>query len=284
MAPRLDAAAVRQVVARALEEDLGDRGDVTSEAVVPPGRRARGAFVARADLVVAGLAVAREVFDQVDPSLSFEARFEEGARARRGDRRATVSGDARSILAGERTALNFLMRTCGIATAARLAVEEVSGTGAVILDTRKTAPGLRMLDKYAVAAGGATNHRLGLYDAVLIKDTHLAVAGSIEEAVGLAVSRGHDPATVSVEVSTEEGLERALRAGAGRALLDNMDIETTRRCVARGRGRIVLEASGGLRPGGLRAVAGTGVAYLSLGWLTHSATAADVALELEALP
>jgi len=170
---------------------------------------------------------------------------------------------------------------CGIATATRTAVEEVSGTGAQILDTRKTAPGLRDLDKYAVAVGGAKNHRRGLHDAVLIKDTHIAIAGPLEDAVARALAAGHPPAAISVEVGTLAELDAAIRAGAGRALLDNMDLPTLCRCVASGRGRILLEASGGLRLGTLRAVAETGVNYLSLGWLTHSAPAADVAMDME---
>jgi nicotinate-nucleotide pyrophosphorylase (carboxylating) len=172
---------------------------------------------------------------------------------------------------------------CGIATAARAAVEEVTGTGAVILDTRKTAPGLRHLDKYAVAAGGATNHRQGLYDAVMIKDTHLAAGGSIAEAVARAIAAGHAPSSLTVEVGTEEQLAEAIEAGAGRALLDNMSVEALRRCARRAAGRIALEASGGLRPGRLREVAETGVQFLSLGWLTHSAPAADLALAREVL-
>jgi len=284
MSAALDRALVRRIVALALEEDLGDRGDITSDSVLAPRTRARGSIVARGPLVVAGLPVAREVFASLDPGASFVADREEGSRAARDDRLARVEGDARALLAGERVALNFLMRMCGIASAARAAVQEVSGTGAIVLDTRKTAPGLRALDKYAVAVGGATNHRMGLYDAVLIKDTHLAAAGApLEDVVGRALARGHAPSSVSVEVASEQELERAIRAGAGRALLDNMDLPTLRRCVALAGDRIVLEASGGLRPGGLRAVAETGVRYLSIGWLTHSAPSADLALDLEAV-
>ncbi len=278
-----DLAAIRRVVAVALEEDLGERGDITSESVIRAGTRARGWVVARGSMVVAGLPVAREVFSSLDPTLSFDSLLDEGSQAARGDRLALVAGDARAILTGERTALNFLMRMCGIATAARAAVAEVSGTGAIILDTRKTAPGLRVLDKYAVAVGGATNHRMGLFDAVLIKDTHLAVAGAtLEESVGRALARGHDPASLTVEVGSEQELDHAIVAGAGRALLDNMDLRTLRRCVERAGDRIMLEASGGLRPGGLRVVAEAGVRYLSIGWLTHSAPGADLALDLEA--
>ena len=282
--PALDPAALRRIVRAAIEEDLGERGDLTTEAVVPAGRRGVGRVVARAGLVVAGLPVAREVFLALDPSLRFHVLRSEGATVAEGDVLAEVSGQARAILAGERTALNFLGRMCGIATATRAAVEEIAGTGATLLDTRKTAPGLRILDKYSVAAGGGTNHRVGLHDAVMVKDTHLAVAGPVGEAVRKALAAGHPAERVTAEVRTPGEMEEAIRAGAGRILLDNMDIATLRLCVERAAGRAKLEASGGLRPGALRAVAATGVDFLSLGWLTHSARAADVALEMEALP
>jgi nicotinate-nucleotide pyrophosphorylase (carboxylating) len=282
--PALDPDAVRRIVRAALEEDLGGRGDLTSEAVVGAGCRGLGRIVARETLVLAGMPVAREVFHALDPSLRFDARRSDGERTDPGDVLAEVSGGARAILAGERTALNFLGRMCGIATATRAAVDEIQGTGAVILDTRKTAPGLRLLDKYAVAAGGGTNHRMGLHDAVMIKDTHLAVAGPVAEAVARALAAGYSAGIVTAEARSVGEMEDAILAGAGRILLDNMDVATLRACVTRAAGRAHLEASGGLRPGTLRAVAESGVHSLSLGWLTHSARAADVALEMEALP
>jgi nicotinate-nucleotide pyrophosphorylase (carboxylating) len=271
---------VRHAVERALDEDLGAGGDVTTDAIVAEDARAVARIVARQRLVVAGLAVAEAVFRRLDPWLTVTAQCAEGEPVDAGAVLLVVSGAARPILMGERTALNFLMRMCGIATAARAAVDEVAGTGAAVLDTRKTAPGLRRLDKYAAAVGGAVNHRMGLYDAVMIKDTHLGVAGSLEAAVTRARERSHPPSTITAEVRTVQELEEAIRAGAGRALLDNMDLETLRRCVEVGKGRIVLEASGGLRPGKLREVAATGVDCLSIGWLTHSVTAADVAMEM----
>lgn len=277
----LDPDALRRVVAAALEEDLGAAGDITTEAVISPGARATGRLVARADLVLAGLSVAREVFRALDESVRFEEHHRDGERVAAGARIASVRGAAAPILKGERTALNFLMRLSGIATATRAAVDEVAGTKARILDTRKTAPGLRLLDKYAVAAGGAENHRIGLYDAAMIKDTHLALAASIGEAVGAVLRAGHPRGNVTVEVGSLQELEQAIAAGAGRALLDNMDLRTMRRAVELAAGRIVLEASGGLRPGKLRAVAETGVDFLSLGWLTHSAPAGDLAMEME---
>jgi nicotinate-nucleotide pyrophosphorylase (carboxylating) len=278
----LDLREVRRVVAAALEEDLGRRGDVTSDAVVPADRQAASRLVARQTLILAGSDVAREVFACLDPHVRFEPLASDGQRMAAGESVARVAGSARTLLRGERTALNFLMRMCGIATAARAAVEEIRGTGARILDTRKTAPGLRSLDKYAVTMGGATNHRMGLYDAAMIKDTHLAAVDSLERAVEAVRDTGLPVERITVEVRTVEELERAIRAGAGRALLDNMDPPTLREAVAAGRGRIVLEVSGGLRPGRLRPVAELGVDALSVGWLTHSAPAADLAMEMEA--
>jgi nicotinate-nucleotide pyrophosphorylase (carboxylating) len=278
---RPPATAIERAVAAALEEDLGSAGDVTTDSVVPESALAQGHFVARRALVLAGLPVAREVYRVLDPTLRFDALCEDGERVAADRPVARVRGTARAILRGERTALNFLARMSGIATAARAAVDEVRGTGARILDTRKTAPGLRLLDKYAVAVGGASNHRMGLYDAVLIKDTHLGAGLTIAEAVRRAVRSGRAARDVTVEVRDVEQLGQAIEAGAGRALLDNMDLAEIGRAVRLARGRIELEVSGGLRPGGLRRVAETGVDFLSLGWLTHSAPAADLALELE---
>jgi nicotinate-nucleotide pyrophosphorylase (carboxylating) len=277
----LDPIVVRRIVAAALEEDLGERGDVTTAALFREPREGFGHIVAREELVLAGRDVAREVFHILDPTLDFRASRRDGDRLSPGEPVARIAGDVRAVLSGERTALNFLMRMCGIATAAHAAVAEVEGTGCVVLDTRKTAPGLRELDKYAVACGGATNHRMGLYDAVMVKDTHLDAGGTIADAVRRALADGHERERITVEVRNPDQLEQALASGAGRALLDNMGPEALRRCVRLAGGRIVLEASGGLRPGTLRAVAETGVDCLSLGWLTHSAPAANLALEME---
>jgi len=282
MIPTLDPEAVARTVSAALAEDLGSTGDLTTDSIVDGNRRARARLVARGPLVVAGLPLAEAVFLHVDATLRFAARAAEGELVAAGAVLADVWGRARPILSGERTALNFLGRMCGIATAARRAIDEVAGTGAVVLDTRKTAPGLRALDKYAVAAGGAMNHRMGLHDAAMIKDTHRPVAPPIGEAVARLLARGVARERITVEVGNEAQLDEALAAGAGRALLDNMDPEALRRCVARAAGRIELEASGGLVPGSLRAVAETGVRYLSVGWLTHSAPTADVAMDLVA--
>jgi nicotinate-nucleotide pyrophosphorylase (carboxylating) len=279
----LGALEVRAAVRIALEEDLGSAGDLTSLAVVPEAARARARLVARSPLVLAGVEVAWAVFLEREPDVSFRALRTDGDALGPGDPIAEVAGRARALLEAERSALNFLGRMCGIATATRAAVAEVAGTGVLILDTRKTAPGLRLFDKHAVAAGGGRNHRMGLWDAVMIKDTHLDAGCTIEQAVGRALAAGHAREKVTVEVRTPEEVTRAADAGAGRVLLDNMGLDDLRRAVALGRGRVVLEASGGLRPGALRAVAETGVDCMSLGWLTHSAPAADVAMEMETL-
>jgi nicotinate-nucleotide pyrophosphorylase (carboxylating) len=277
----LDPAAVRRIVAVALDEDLGERGDVTTDALLQSGARCRARILARDDLVLAGGPVAVEVFRALDDSLELRLLHPDGARLTAGELVATLCGDPRPILRGERTALNFLMRMSGIASAAAAAVAEVRGSGCRILDTRKTAPGLRHLDKYAVACGGATNHRMGLHDAVMIKDTHLGTGCGVLQAVALARERGQPRESITVEVRSLAMLEQAIEAGAGRALLDNMELDAMRQAVDLGRGRIVLEASGGLRPGALREVAATGVDCISLGWLTHSAPAANLAMELE---
>lgn len=279
--PRLVQAAVERCVDAALDEDLGGAGDLTTAAVIPAGATARASIVARSNLVVAGLPVAASVFERLDPGLRWEPRHDDGDEVSAGTVLATVRDAADPILRGERTALNFLMRMCGIATVTRSAVREIAHTGARILDTRKTAPGLRVLDKYAVAAGGAVNHRMGLFDAVMIKDTHVAVAGSVGAAVRAARAAGHAARTITAEVRTPFELREAIEAGAGRALLDNMDLGGLAACVREGKGRIVLEASGGLRPGSLAEVAATGVDFLSLGRLTHSVEAADVAMEID---
>lgn len=280
----LDREAMMRCVAEALAEDLGARGDITTEAVIPDGRRARATLCAREAMVVAGVDVAEAVFRRLDPSVTFVALVRDGQSVPEGTVVATAEGPARALLAGERTALNFLQRMSGIATATFAAVNEIAGTHAVILDTRKTAPGLRALDKYAVAAGGGTNHRLGLYDAAMIKDTHLGAVDSLGAAIHACRAAGLKPEAITAEVRSVDELDEAIAAGAGRALLDNMNLSALALCVRRGRGKIFLEASGGLRPGSLRAVAATGVDALSLGYLTHSVRAADLAMDLTALP
>jgi nicotinate-nucleotide pyrophosphorylase (carboxylating) len=279
----LDPEAVRRAVRLALEEDLGS-GDITSEAVIPETAVATGTFVAREELTACGLEVAREVFRQVDPSLVFETRLTEGRSCGPGGVLAVVRGSARSILAGERTALNFLQRLSGIATATRRIVALVEGTGVQISDTRKTAPGLRALDKHAVATGGGTNHRAGLYDAILIKDNHWRIAGGVGEAVRRARAAGRPGrgAPIAIEVTTAAEAREAIAAGAQALLLDNMDDATLREAVEAARGRAFLEVSGRVTADRVPGLAALGVQRLSIGALTHSVRAVDIALEIAA--
>jgi len=229
--PAIDSGALARSVAAALAEDLGPAGDVTTLASVPADRTARATFVAREAMVLAGLPAVVETFRQLDRRVTVRALVQEGASVSGGTIVAEAAGPARALLAGERTALNFLQRMSGIATATRAAVDEIRGTGATILDTRKTAPGLRALDKYAVAAGGGTNHRLGLFDAAMIKDTHLAAAVSLGAAVRACRAAGLDPSRITAEVRNLSELSEAIEAGAGRALLDNMTVDELARCV-----------------------------------------------------
>jgi len=278
----IDPEVVRRAVRAALDEDIGP-GDLTSRLVIEEGVRARGDIVAREPLVVAGMSVAREVFRQVDESLDFQPRCDDAALRERGECIATVEGAARSILAAERTALNFLQRMCGIAVATRRAVGLLRGARVQISGTRKTAPGLRVLDKYAVELGGGSAHRQGLFDAVLIKDNHWRLAGGVEKAIDRArrgMARDGRLLTIEIEAGTLDEVGEALRASADAILLDNMDRATLERAVALARGRAFLEVSGGIREEDIAALASLGVDRISLGSLTHSVRAADLALEL----
>ncbi len=272
------------VVARALAEDVGD-GDVTTAATVPEHARARAAITQKAPGVVFGLDVAIETFRAVDPDVAVERLGAEGEWRERGPVLA-LEGSARGILTAERTALNFLQRLSGVATMAARCVQAVSDVEPrppTILDTRKTTPGLRTLEKAAVAAGGATNHRAGLYDAILIKENHAALAGGVGEAVRQA--HAHAPELqLEVECRTLAEVDEALAAGAGFLLLDNMSVEELRAAVDHVAGRAKLEASGGFTLDTLRAVAGTGVDFISVGAITHSAPALDLSLLLEPIP
>lgn len=263
----------------ALEEDIGP-GDLTTPAVVEAGRRGQAVVEARQSLVVCGLEVAAQVFRELDPEVRVELRREDGAAAQRGDPLLHVGGDLRGLLVAERTALNFLQRMCGVATLTRRYVDAVAGTGARIVDTRKTLPGWRVLDKYATAVGGAVNHRMGLFDGVLIKDNHLALAGGVEPAVKAALAATPRGVRVQVEVESEEAALAACDAGADFLLLDNRSPGELRRIVARVGERALLEASGGITLDNVRAIAETGVQRISIGALTHSAPAADVSLEM----
>jgi nicotinate-nucleotide pyrophosphorylase (carboxylating) len=264
----------------ALAEDIRS-GDVTTQSVVPPEARGRARIEARERLVVCGLELARAVFERVDPTLGFEARCADGARAEAGEVLAVLAGPLHAILAGERTALNFLQRLCGVATQTARFVEAVAGTGARILDTRKTLPGWRALDKYAVAVGGGTNHRFALDDAVLVKDNHAAAAGGVAQAVKAARAAAPPHLFVQAEVQSLEEARAALDAGADGLLLDNRTTAELRAIAEALGGGVELEASGGVTLANVRAVAETGVQRISIGALTHSAPAADLALEVE---
>ncbi len=270
------------LVRLALAEDLGARGDVTSRAAIPAGVPARGQIVAKAAGVIAGLPVVEAVYRQVDPAVSVLPHCEDSARVSPGDVVCAVSGPARSVLTGERTALNFLGRLSGVATLTAAFVKAVEGTRAVILDTRKTTPGWRLLEKYAVRIGGGCNHRAGLYDMVMIKDNHIDAAGGIAAAVA-AVRSSSEAAglPIEVEVRNLDELREVLALGVDRVMLDNMSEAQMREAVAIAAGRVPLEASGNMSLERVGAVAATGVNYISVGALTHSAPALDLSMRLE---
>jgi nicotinate-nucleotide pyrophosphorylase (carboxylating) len=279
-----EAAACRRLVELALAEDLGPGGDRTSLATIGPAATAAAAFVARSAGVVAGLPAAAMVVQAVDPALTFTAAVEDGSAATKSTTLATVSGSLRSILAAERVALNFLQRLSGIATATRKFVDAARGTPARILDTRKTTPGWRLLEKYAVRMGGGSNHRMALFDGILIKDNHLAgLGGDIRRAILAARAYpGNAGLPVEVEADTLDQLEAALTARADIVLLDNMTLEQMRTAVARrdeSAPGVLLEASGGVSLETVGAIAATGVDRISIGALTHSAPALDIALD-----
>ena len=268
------------LVARALAEDLGRAGDVTSDAVLEPEQKAVADIVARRAGRLAGLAVALSAFRQLDAGAQIVGRAADGDDVEAGAVLATVTGTARSVLAAERTALNLLGRLCGIATATRDLVAAIVPHASRIVCTRKTTPGLRVLEKYAVRAGGGSNHRFGLDDAVLIKDNHRALAGGLALAVGRARGFVGHLVKIEVEVDSLDELRVALELGVDAVLLDNMSIPELAEAVQLARGRALTEASGGIRPENARAIAATGVDLLSVGWLTHSAPALDVALDV----
>jgi nicotinate-nucleotide pyrophosphorylase (carboxylating) len=273
---------IRSAVEAALAEDVGE-GDLTTLATVPGDRFGQAEIVAREPMTIAGLAVAENVFLQLSAAIRCEKLRVDGESVVGGESMMRVAGPVRAMLTGERVALNFLQRLCGVATLTRQYVEAVGGTGAVILDTRKTTPGLRWLEKYAVRCGGGRNHRMGLYDAVLIKDNHLAaLRGEAPNPIGAAVARVRRQfpgRSVEVEADTLVQVREALEAGADVVLLDNMPVEDLRRAVELARGRARTEASGGVDLGSVRGIAETGVDYVSVGALTHSARAMDIALD-----
>jgi len=271
---------ISEYIQRALEEDIGT-GDVTTDTIVPADATLRGQIVAKQDGIVAGLDVAKQVFLTLNPQVSFRAKTHDGAKVTRRDVLADVEGSARALLTGERTALNFLGRMSGIATLTRKFVDAVTTTRTTILDTRKTAPGLRMTDKLAVRLGGGQNHRTGLFDMVLIKDNHIDFAGSITQAVE-RVRASQTKLEIEVETRTLDDVREALALGVERILLDNMSPDTMREAVAISGGRAKLEASGNVTLANVLEVAKTGVDYISVGALTHSPAVFDVSLEFVA--
>ena len=260
-----------------LAEDLGEGGDVTSQAVIPAGARFGGVMDSREPIVAAGLPVAEAFFRALDPDIAIDRLAEDGSPVAAGGDLLRLAGDARALLAAERSALNIVQHLSGIATLTRRYVDAIAGTGAILLDTRKTIPGLRILEKYATRMGGATNHRMRLDDAAMIKDNHVAVAGSVEEAVRRAVAAGIG--RIIVEVDRLAQVEPAIAAGATHLLLDNMDVAMLREAVVLVAGRVPTEASGGITLETIREKAATGVTYVSVGRITQSAPAADIGLD-----
>ena len=274
LSPHLD-----RLIDLALEEDLGP-GDVTTQALIPPELQGEAHIRAKQTLVVAGLPVAARVFQKLDGAILFEAQTADGTEVAKGTVLARLTGPVAAILTGERVALNFLQHLSGIATFTHSMVAQLQGSGATLVDTRKTTPGWRALEKYAVRLGGGRNHRFGLYDGVLIKNNHLTAVGRITQAVRQAKATAQFLLKIEVEVADLTELEEALHAGADRILLDNMDDATLRRAVEISRGRALLEASGSMTRERLPQVAATGVNFISMGALTHSAPAADIHLRL----
>lgn len=264
-----------------LAEDLGTVGDITSAAVIPADARFEAVMDSRDPIVVAGLPLAEAFFRALDPGVAIERLVDEGARVPAGTDLLRLRGAARAMLTAERSALNTLQHLSGIATLTRRYVDAIAGTGATLLDTRKTLPGLRMLEKYATRMGGATNHRIGLWDAAMIKDNHVAVAGSVEAAVARAVAAGIE--RIIVEVDRIDQIEPAIAAGGTHLLLDNMTPPVLREAVALVAGRVPTEASGGVTLDTIRAIAETGVTYVSVGRITQSAPAADIGLDFATL-
>lgn len=274
-----DASRFDGLILTALDEDLGEAGDLTTEAVIAPDSTSSAVIVARRGGVVAGLPVAARVFEIVDQDIDADVLVGDGRQVPAGTVLVELTGPSRGLLIGERTALNLLGRASGVATATRALVDAVDGTGARIVDTRKTTPGLRALEKYAVRMGGGANHRFGLHDAVMIKDNHIVAAGGITAAVQAARRRVGHTVKVEVEVTTLEQLSELLEVGADIVLLDNMDTATMARAVQMVDGRMITEASGSVTLDTVRPIAETGVDVISVGWITHSAPTLDVALD-----
>ena len=269
---------VIRMIKYAIEEDIG-HGDITSSLIIPEEGESRALYIAKGDFVLAGFPFAREVFTLLDQKTVFTTFFAEGAKVMRGDVLGEVSGRTRVLLAGERVSLNILQRLSGIATLTRSYVDAVMGTGARIIDTRKTTPCLRFMEKYAVRTGGGVNHRFGLYDGILIKDNHIEAVGSIAKAISMAKAV-HHLAKIEVEVENLSDLREAVEAGADVIMLDNMSVNDMKEAVEIVKKRVPLEASGNVSIGNVKEIAASGVDLISIGALTHSVTAADISLKI----
>jgi nicotinate-nucleotide pyrophosphorylase (carboxylating) len=267
------------IIRMALEEDL-ETGDLTTDAIISPDSTGKAALETREDIVLAGLQVFSRVFELIDPMIEFEYLYKDGQSVGAGQVICNVAGAISAILKAERTALNFVQRMSGIATLTREYVNRAGSGKVKILDTRKTTPGLRLFDKYAVRMGGGFNHRFGLFDGILIKDNHITAAGSIAEAVKLAKKNAPHTIKIEVEIEKIDGIEEAIVAGADTILLDNMSIKEIKEAVGIAGGRVNIEASGGVNLENIGGIAGTGVDFISVGALTHSARAVDLSLEI----
>jgi len=273
---------ILKLISTSLKEDIKS-GDITTKATISKSKKAVGKFLVKADGIIAGLEIAKEVFKQVDPKIKFETKIKDGSNVKYGDITAIVSGKAQSLLTAERTALNFLQRMSGIATSANNYSEKVRHTKAKVIDTRKTVPGLRALDKMAVKFGGCANHRIGLYDMFLIKDNHIEVAGSITKAVEACVKynkKHHTKFNIEVETKNLKEVEEAIKTKADIIMLDNFEIDEMTKAVKLINGKCKVEASGGVNLDTVKAIAETGVDYISVGALTHSVKALDISLEI----
>lgn len=275
----LNPIAIDEIVRRALLEDVGP-GDITTEATVPADKLCTAVIIVKEEGVLCGQPVAQAVFRALDPSLTYEVLVAEGSRVTPGTEVARITGNARSVLTAERVALNFLQRMSGIASVTRRLADSIKYYHARLVETRKTTPGLRIIEKYAVRVGGGLNHRYGLHDAILIKDNHIVVSGGVRQAIIAARKVCSHTSRVEVEVDTLEQLQEALDAGADIILLDNMDPDTMRRAVEMTAGKAVLEASGGITAANLEEVARTGVDIISMGALTHSVKSLDISLDI----
>ncbi|MDA8338275.1 MAG: carboxylating nicotinate-nucleotide diphosphorylase [Nitrospiraceae bacterium] len=273
-----DSLLLKETIRIAIYEDIG-HGDITSLLIVPEYKKAKASIIAKEDLILAGMPFIKEVFNAIDPGVEIQIFFDEGSRVKKGDIIAKISGSARSLLAGERISLNILQRISGIATMTNQYVKKVNGLPVKIADTRKTIPGMRLMEKYGVRIGGGVNHRFGLYDGILIKDNHIKVAGGVKRAIELA-KKGHHLLKIEVEVKNLDELKEALDAGADVIMLDNMSITDMKKAVKIAKGKAILEASGNVNLENIRSIAETGVDIISIGALTHSARAVDTSMKI----